>query len=436
MSANDRTSCISNWESAGFNKISEDDRTWVVTVINNRDDRTMRSREFAEILVQDTPANLHFLIGTNLNGFIGYLKDALRRFVQKKYLIREDSKPHFPNAVEQHCMKTVFMTLSRMRINGITENAIQEKLRIMLNGTVPTMPLERLFQQLLPLDNVSEISECLEQNVPDKMSNLMSISNQIRDFKRISRFHESLKTLIPHLSETSNIPAKINQNFQNLLTELLMDRVIPIHNPYVSGEQIIDMISRNTPPFYRIKIMGMQNIKGTGLDFIYRWISLTEVQNSICDLASNELETRVKAANWLAAHDDYGILDAPLASTHLKKAAKDPGNQSPEILTVLKDALTHVSDINEKREHRLKTDGKSGVKRLLLRLIEQLIDLGDSKRRQRKVKQVMNDLFNERISHKRAAKIIHELVKRQEGGWLLNKFETNSTLKDNNFPGK
>ncbi len=87
MSANDRVSTVSNFQNAGFYNVTPGDHTWTVTIVNNRDDRIIRSREFADIIVNDTPANLHILIGTNLTGLYGYLMDSIRNFVLRKNLV-------------------------------------------------------------------------------------------------------------------------------------------------------------------------------------------------------------------------------------------------------------------------------------------------------------------------------------------------------------
>lgn len=44
-----------------------------------------------------------------------------------------------------------------------------------------------------------------------------------------------------------------------------------IEDPLTSGADVIETICASTPPGFRNRIMGLQNIKGTGLGFVYAW---------------------------------------------------------------------------------------------------------------------------------------------------------------------
>ena len=45
----------------------------------------------------------------------------------------------------------------------------------------------------------------------------------------------------------------------------------PLIATTLGGCEIIELIGQLTPPGFLNRIMGIQNIKGTGLDFVYRW---------------------------------------------------------------------------------------------------------------------------------------------------------------------
>ena len=79
MSANERFGCLGNWERMGFAQQDpyEQPAVWLMTVVNNRADRVPRSKVFASILVRDIVADVHVLIGTNLDGLSSYIREGL-----------------------------------------------------------------------------------------------------------------------------------------------------------------------------------------------------------------------------------------------------------------------------------------------------------------------------------------------------------------------
>jgi poly-gamma-glutamate synthase PgsB/CapB len=81
QAANERFGFLASWRRTGFDTHDpeEEPSTWLATVVNNREDRIPRSRVFADILVQDAMADRHFLIGTNLEGFLSYLDESWSR---------------------------------------------------------------------------------------------------------------------------------------------------------------------------------------------------------------------------------------------------------------------------------------------------------------------------------------------------------------------
>jgi hypothetical protein len=78
MSANERFGTISNWIRTGFDRQDclKEPGVWLTTVVNNRADRIPRSQVFARVLVNDISADRHVLIGGNLNGLLGYIREA------------------------------------------------------------------------------------------------------------------------------------------------------------------------------------------------------------------------------------------------------------------------------------------------------------------------------------------------------------------------
>src|SRR5262249_48323495 len=65
--------------------------------------------------------------------------------------------------------------------------------------------------------------------------------------------------------------AELDAQFRDLLQQWFNSKLIVVEDYYASGNQIVDLIARQTPPGFLNRVMGIQNIKGTGLDFVYRW---------------------------------------------------------------------------------------------------------------------------------------------------------------------
>src|SRR5205823_356969 len=69
-------------------------------------------------------------------------------------------------------------------------------------------------------------------------------------------------------------PGLLDRAFADAYRALFWETIVPLHDATLTGDQVIDRVARAIPPGAHGAIMGVQNIKGTGLDFIYRWVSL------------------------------------------------------------------------------------------------------------------------------------------------------------------
>lgn len=427
MSANDRVSTIGNFQTAGFYDLKPGDRTWCVTVVNNRDDRIIRSREFAEIIVNDTPANLHVLIGTNLTGLYGYLMDAIRGFVLRKNLVAstpETSRVRHSFESLQHDALVMF---KRLKPDGFDLAHIRSKLVIMTNRNVSESTLSGILDELVasritdprPIQDRFIRADCETVYLEDIA---FQVSKDLKDFILISDFFDFLKIEIDRSAHGESSIGAINDRFRQVLVNLFRNRIHILPNPFLSGDQIVDQVTHCLPPYYSIKLMGVQNIKGTGLDFAYRWVSLDKVKEAIGALDHESDVIRNKAMDLLCDYKDYGILDAPLALEALKEFRKNSARIPPDAIPQLDEAISRIQRGLEAGIAALNAGSRQGGwRRRLLWCIEQLREAGDSKRRKRKFLQIMNDLFHQRISHPRAALELQKLKKRQEGGWMIRR---------------
>jgi len=67
-----------------------------------------------------------------------------------------------------------------------------------------------------------------------------------------------------------------------------------IQDSLTTGEQIIQIMAKQTPVGLFNRIMGMQNIKGTGLDLVYRW-QAWEACHKACKLLLRKEQKEIAA---------------------------------------------------------------------------------------------------------------------------------------------
>ncbi|HEY6009731.1 MAG TPA: hypothetical protein VIU40_15505, partial [Geobacteraceae bacterium] len=260
MSANERFGTISNWVRTGFDRQDylQEPGVWLTTVVNNRADRVPRSQVFARILVNDLSADRHVLIGGNLNGLQGYIREAWAEKAPQLSLWKD---PAHPDPAE--ALKVLEQQAIQMRLPFKPE-LVQAHLRIMLSAQPQ-------------VSNLDELLACWDQ--PDNLKtrlaslNLGEIESAILDTVQkelgILREYEAFAAQVR--DARSDQAAALDQRFRDLLQQWLLSKIIVVEDYYASGNQIIDLIARHTPPGFLNRIMGIQNIKGTGLDFVYAW---------------------------------------------------------------------------------------------------------------------------------------------------------------------
>jgi hypothetical protein len=110
---------------------------------------------------------------------------------------------------------------------------------------------------------------------------------------------------------------RFTQTLTKAWISMFKAQVIIVWDAGSTGDQIIDQCARAVPPGVHVTIMGTQNIKGTGLDFIYRWLALDAVYIGLNKLASSDEHTRLEALRSLDAHSDFGFTDTGLLVARL-----------------------------------------------------------------------------------------------------------------------
>jgi hypothetical protein len=405
MSANERFGCISNWVRMGFDKQDPvgEPGVWLTTVVNNRADRVARSRVFAGVLVNDLSADRHFLIGSNLEGLQGFIREAWDEVAPQLTLWPETAgTPPPPLEVLQSLARRFRLTLDDAQLRA--------RLRAMLSGQPKALPVDELAALA---DSPEALAKALEGHGVPGAERIVAYLAELREQR------DDMRKLAAQLAGADK--ARINGELKDVISKWFQRKFVVIPDFFASGDQIVERICEETPPGYLNRVMGIQNIKGTGLDFVYRWQAWQSCHTHCMNLASGDPLTLSRAAADLASFKEHGWLTEELVRDSLEKAQGSPAVQAAGVLPLL-----GVVEANlEKRLTEIKAAAASsnaakagGLGSRLLSLLEAFEDSGDAVRRRRKANRIYRDMVRQQISLDRAVVELQELTKRQKGGWL------------------
>lgn len=464
-SANERRGFNANWARLGLDKIDpvKEPGTWVVTVINNRADRVARSKVFADAMVKDVRLHRHVCIGTNLSGLRGYVQAALETRVANVYLIL----PAFEGdraATLAHAEERWKKELAELMWETPALHDVARKLEAMLLGLdVPAEEAKRIaFDPQLaqaaersPIRS-AEIDVLLPggREDPALEPELARVRGEIEKagvdpeiagdcvtwYRRYLAEFKSVDALWEHLRsglETED-PARpevreaLTAKLRELVRKLFMVKLEMQMNHLATGDQTVDFVCRHCPPGYFIHVHGAQNIKGPGLDWCYRWISVAKVVDLVKKLEDERAWVRYDALVQLSSYPEFSVLCSPIAIAAIEKMKKLPQNQEVNLQAQANLALEHaqrkykaaLENLVAKEPDRGKVAeffGKLAEKAFLV--LEKLLEAGDAKWRRKAAEAILRDLVDQRISHERAAAELRDLMKRQKGGWLQKGFE-------------
>jgi poly-gamma-glutamate synthase PgsB/CapB len=402
MGANDRAATLENWRRAGFEADPARPAApgWIVTIVNNRADRPARSRVFAGLLVQDIVADRHVLIGSNLAGMQRALDRALGQLIHALSPLRD--LPDQPLARKIVTGERLAAAFARLNIRSTDEAGLrQEATRL----SVP-LPSGALVERLLV--------PCYPENyetVKQRVSRDLALAGQCE----VSPFLVSLiakRRLVRGLSILAAEPRlngpKLETEFGAAYRAIFLEGVVCQWDSAISGDQLIEALASLLPPSASARMMGMQNIKGTGLDFVYRWVSVESTTRLCAALRGPDSVAREQARVALMVHDDYGVVDANLARDALREASQ----QDPENAARFAAAERKLSTLAFTLEARLGTQQALGWRARVAQVTHQTLDFADAIRRRRMAARVLDALAAARISHASAALQMRRIVQR------------------------
>jgi gamma-polyglutamate synthase len=420
MSANERAGFMSNWTRLGFDQhdVDRDAESATVAVVNNRADRVARSRVFAQILVDDASLSSIVLINSNLGGMLTFINEALDKKLSTLSLLGDGPSTRILERFDEH-LRWLKVPVSE----GATARLLERMLPVLgvsADEIAALMTTQTLVTALAAHDT-DALASCLEAILPKGASGTAEalrgdiISHALQQAGRIKRA-ASCRRAIEAAIVAARLP-EIDGLFRQTYRQLFLERITVLWNTDATGDQVIDFVTSSVPPGHLGRVLGCQNIKGTGLDFVYRWLSIDRVHNTLQKL-ENTPGVRQELLAWLGSYNDFGLLDAREALTALEAIRRRNDPSYGTLDHVLVGVITRLQQVVQEKESRLHAVGRADVLSRIAGAVEATVDHLDSARRSRVAERVMQDLFAERVGHGRAALLLREITARQKGGWL------------------
>ncbi len=247
------------------------------------------------MLVEDISADLHFVIGSNVDGLMSYVNQAWEELSAGQSLL--SAKPGGMTDLGE----TLTSMARRLRI-PTSDAHVQQKLKAILNGLEVGV-------------DVDEFADCWKDpgTLARRLDGVVSpdlasdIGHYIgRHARCLSKFHD-LSHRVGSASKSEMIP--LDREFKSLAREWFTQKFVVIEDFFTTGDQLVHRICREVPPGMVVRIMGMQNIKGTGLDFVHKWQawdSCFHLFNGL--MAADDEDAFALALKDVLAFSEYGLL--------------------------------------------------------------------------------------------------------------------------------
>ena len=435
-SANERTGFLNNWRRCGFDIHDplDDAGTFLVAVVNNRYDRVARSQVFAEIMVHDAAAHRYVCIGTNLEGLRGYLADAL-----DQRMARIDVFGGGAVAVDgrlaalEHDLRIVdtpsllLETMKRLDMEGSGTEEICHQLHTLMEQ-VPAQPIDEagarvLLAELSP--RLVELGEdagtifhpnahpnALFHDVRDREFGLAGAGDQWVELAIEQIQWSSLRKACAQAGREGGDPTLLAQ-LRTLYRSLFLRHVVFVPDSNATGDAINEQIALSCPVGTHVRVMSCQNIKGTGLDLVYRWVYCRRPMEWVEELSDRDPEVSRRAMTALREWKEWNI---PLCQEVARALEALPQERMPALAAELSKVVQAELKVRGKGLGRVTT--AAAEKGLFRSILDELVDPFLGIVRRWRADRILDDLAARRISHARAREELHRLTLVQRGEWI------------------
>jgi len=390
MSANERAGFLSNWERMGFDEQPDDAglSTFTITMLNNRADRLARQGVFAQIAALDISADAIVVIGTNVIPFHqAYLADLHAELVDRMRDLAPD-----PARLREEIGR-------RLRRRPFPPERARQ---IAVDFGGDPEDVDRWIAAFFTDDPSPEalVRHRAAQTPPTGRTRPDAIEQWLRETGWLHR-----------LSRTEGWST--DRAIEGFVA-LMAARIRPLANPGLTGDQVLHNVVMVAPPDADVRILGAENIKGTGLDYVYRWLSIQRILDLTTDLLAVEPDTVRDRVRTLAAHPNYGVADTRIAIRTLGEALEGGRLAAMGLEDEARRTLSRLREILVHRERGLHAIAEETRTERFKKWLWQAVDFWDSVRRRREADALYEDLAARRVGQEDAAKIAKEIVYRQK----------------------
>lgn len=406
MSANERYSTLENLRKINYfdYDIKDNPDIWLMLVVNNRRDRGPRMQAFVKMLVDDLTADRYVIIGSNLNGFKYYLNRSWIRSLDTQITTVSSSTDGLLSLLD---------TFShRLRISTSKET-IKARIQIIHQVINPGNSLYGANN-----DNIDNIIEninklIIKSKIPYAKSAVDIQMNQLLQYHQYHLLREEIKS--------AKNTSEMKSNFKKIITEWFMHKFIYVDDLSVLGDDLNLIFAKNTPPWCRSKVIGIENIKGPGMSLFYTWDNWLQCFEACQYLDSDKAVSILKGLEMLGTIPSYSILTHEYLKKSLDKLSTT-FKDNREIAEETKIIQSKLERCMKKTNASKTISLKNKIIATLLRWVEDIFEPVSAAVRKTQSKRIYRDLKNRRISYHKAALEIQRLNIRQKNGWLYAKY--------------
>jgi hypothetical protein len=451
-SANERTGFLSNWRRTGCDALDlarEPDR-YLITVVNNRDDRVSRSQVFARVLVEDAAADRHVIIGTNTHGLLGYVRDALDEFLAREVVVRpEDLALGTAGSAAAHAAWTRCWPACASCPGEPA--ALAGQLEIFARGAGRELPPgdpRRDRGALRPLarrrrhprarrdprrragrarrvgrgrrargaDAARTDPSPIHRRSTSPASPASVAAHFVRQLARAAIACRLRARLTRALAAGEPALPGFHAELRAAYRELFLELVDVVEDPASSGDQVVLRCALAVPPGVRVAAWAPRTSRAPASTSSTAGSPSTPPAWRSPSCAARDPQIRRAALLRLESPDDPGLLDAGLVAHALAIR-----NARPRRGRAAGPRAGPRARAPRGPPRRARRPAPSRPQRGAARLARGLVDFLDGARRHARARQVMRDLVASGSRHARAAQAMRELDARAKGGWLLKR---------------
>ena len=198
--------------------------------------------------------------------------------------------------------------------------------------------------------------------------------------------------------------------FRSLWAELLRANVHYLQDFHATGDQVAHFVAGMAPPGVQADVLGSQNIKGTGLQWVYGWVNLIALQKLVRKLGDPSATVRTETMRAIQQFEGWCLISVLWAREHVQRY--------PDTQVLVRRLEQEV----QRRRAGTTSSTQSGMIDQVLNWVERFVEPMDAIRRRHEADGIFEDLCNQRVSHARAAVLLRDLTERQKGGWLRKSY--------------